>query len=153
MTSCPGHACFILRHCAYFLSHLSFVSLHSGCVTVCMSTTPLFLHSSFARILTYLVDALAPSGLLEKYVLSSRDPCIRDHLHIFCISLFLYILGSPHTYIPKLPHPYSLLYPYTPIHTYMPWDSYIPISLYPYIPIFLSILLLYPYPHMPLCIP
>ena len=138
MTSCPGHACFILRHCAYFLSHLSFVSLHSGCVTVCMSTTPLFLHSSFARILTYLVDALAPSGLLEKYVLSSRDPCIRDHLHIFCISLFLYIPGSPHTYIPKLPHPYSLLYPYTPIHT----CPETPTFLYPYIPISLFA---YPY--------
>ena len=141
MTSCPGHACFILRHCAYFLSHLSFVSLHSGCVTVCMSTTPLFLHSSFARILTYLVDALAPSGLLENMCLPPKILVFDTTCtHMFCISLFLYIPGSPHTYIPKLPHPYSLLYPYTPIHTYMPWDFYIPISLfshpyYPYIPI------------------
>ena len=141
MASCPGHACFILRHCAYFLSHLFFVSLHSGCVTMCMLTTPLFLHSSFARILTYLVDALAPSGLLENmYLLTSRDPCIRYHLHshVLHITISLYPWISAYLH-PKITTSIFTVVPIYP-HTYMPWDFYIPISLfshpyYPYIPI------------------
>ena len=154
MASCPGHACFIVRHCAYFLSHLLFVSLHSGCVTRCMFTTPLFLHSSFARILTYLVDALAPSGLLENMclppaILVCDTTCTYFAYHYFFISLDLRIPTSQNYHIHI--HCCTHIPPY--IHALRLLHSYIPISLYPYIPIFLSILLLYPYPHMPLCIP
>ena len=153
MASCPGHACFILRHCAYFLSHLLFVSLHSGCVTMCMFTTPLFLHSSFARILTYLVDALAPSGLLENMCLPPEilvfdTTCTYFAYHYFFISLDLRIPTSQNYHIHI--HCCTHIPPY--IHTCP--ETSISLSLYPYIPIFPSILLLYPYhPHMPLSIP
>ena len=152
MASCPGHACFIVRHCAYFLSHLLFVSLHSGCVTMCMFTTPLFLHSSFARILTYLVDALAPSGLLENMCLPPEilvfdTTCTYFAYHYFFISLDLRIPTSQNYHIHI--HCCTHIPPY--IHNTCPET---PTFLYPYIypniPIFLSILLLYRVP-IPTC--
>ena len=144
MASCPGHACFIVRHCAYFLSHLLFVSLHSGCVTMCMFTTPLFLHSSFARILTYLVDAVDFWKICAYLPRSLYSIPLAHILHI-TISLYPWISAYLHPKITTSIFTAVPIYPHTYIHALRLLHSYIPISLYSYFPIHITPLSLSPH--------
>ena len=74
----------------------------------------------YLSIIIFIFVALAPSELLETFD-NTCIPVSSWNMYTSCISIFLYIPRSPYSYIPKIRHPYLMLYPYTPIHpSYMP---------------------------------